>query len=380
VGERYGLPVDPRAYIWQLSPGEQQRVDILKALLRGSDLLILDEPTALLTPQETTGLFSVLTRMRAEGRAVLFITHKLGEVMAIADRITVLRQGRVVATLPTSEAEPGQLARLMVGRDIAFTTPPRHTTPGEPVLRVTHLEADNDRGFPALRGISFSVHQGEILGVTGVAGNGQRELIDIVTGLRQPRAGQLYLGDGEITHASRRERLAMGMAHIPTERQRMGIVPAMSVAENLVLRDYHAPPFARGPFLEQRAVTRLATEAMAIHEIAATDPAAPAAHLSGGNVQRLILGRELAGQPRVIVAAHPTQGLDVGAAERTHRLLLQHRDQGAAILLVSEDLEEIRRVSDRVMVLCAGHVMGIVPAIATDEEQLGLMMAGVHQG
>jgi general nucleoside transport system ATP-binding protein len=379
VAERYGLPIDPGARIWQLSPGEQQRVEILKALLRGSEILILDEPTTLLTPQETSGLFSVLARMRAEGRTVIFISHKLGEVMTIADRITVLRQGRVVATLPTAEADARQLARLMVGRDIAFEAPPHHPASRGLLLRVAALEADNDRGILALRDVSFAVQRGEILGVTGVAGNGQQELVDVVTGLRQPRAGQIYLGDREITHTSRRERFAMGMAHIPTERQLMGVVPAMSVAENLALRDYHAAPLACGPLLNHRAMARLAAQAMQAHAIATPSPATPVAHLSGGNVQKLILARELSGQPRLIVAAHPTQGLDVGATAQTHRMLLQHRAQGAAILLVSEDLEEIMRVCDRIMVLCAGHIMGIVPATTADKEQLGLMMAGVHQ-
>jgi general nucleoside transport system ATP-binding protein len=379
VAERYGLPVDPGAPIWQLSPGEQQRVEILKALLRGSELLILDEPTALLTPQETSGLFSVLARMRAEWRTVIFISHKLGEVMTIADRITVLRQGRVVATLPTAEADARQLARLMVGRDITFEAPPHHLASRGLILRVVALEAYNDRGILALQGVSFGVQRGEILGVTGVTGNGQQELVDVVTGLRQPKAGQLYLGDREITQTSRRQRFAMGMAHIPTERQLMGVVPAMSVAENLALRDYHAAPLAYGPLLNQRAMARLAAQAMQAHAIATPSPATPVAHLSGGNVQKLILARELSGQPRLIVAAHPTQGLDVGATAQTHRTLLQHREQGAAILLVSEDLEEIMRVADRIMVLCAGHIMGIVPAATVDKEQLGLMMAGVHQ-
>jgi simple sugar transport system ATP-binding protein len=379
VAERYGLPVDPGAPIWQLSPGEQQRVEILKILLRDSELLILDEPTALLTPQETSGLFSVLARMRAEGRTVIFISHKLGEVMTIADRVTVLRQGRVVATLPTSEADARQLARLMVGRDIAFAAPPHHPTSGGLLFRVAALEAYNDRGIRALRGMSFAVQRGEILGITGVAGNGQQELVDVVTGLRQPSAGQMYLGDSEITHTSRRERFAMGMAHIPTERQLMGIVRTMSVAENLALRDYHAAPLAYGPLLNQRAMARLAAQAMQAHAIVTPSAATPVAHLSGGNVQKLILARELSGQPRLIVAAHPTQGLDVAATAQTHRMLLQHREQGAAILLVSEDLEEIMRIADRIMVLCAGRIMGIVPAATADKEQLGMMMAGGYQ-
>ena len=380
VAERYGLVVDPEAYIWQLSPGEQQRVEILKALIRDSRILILDEPTGLLTPQESRSLFQVLARLREDGHATIFITHKLGEVMEIADRITVLRQGRVVATLETPETDPATLARLMVGREMALERPQPTAPVGEPVLTVANLWARNDRGLPALRDVSFTAHQGEILGVTGVAGNGQRELVEVLTGLRPPMAGHVHWRQQEITGTSARSLFAAGLAHIPEERNLMGIIPAMSVTDNLALRHYRSLPLARGPWLSRRAMRRFAEALIAAHDIATISPAAPAGQLSGGNIQKLILARELAGHPSLIVAAHPTHGLDVGATEQTRDLLLQQRQRGATILLVSEDLEEVVRLSDRIMVLCAGQVIGVVPAASADQERLGLMMAGVQPG
>jgi simple sugar transport system ATP-binding protein len=379
VGERYGLIVDPQAYVWQLSPGEQQRVEILKALLQGGDILILDEPTGLLTPSETRALFQVMARLRLAGHAVIFITHKLHEVMEIADRVTVLRQGRVVATLPTVDTDQNALARLMVGQDVEVERSPPQSVPGAVVLRVTDLWVHNDRGLPALRGISLAVQQGEILGVAGVAGNGQHELVEALTGLRRPHAGHIHLLGQEVTASSVRALGAAGLAHIPADRRRMGIVPSMSVAENLVLRHYYRPPFVRGLWLQQRAITRFAQEAITAHDIATPDPQTPAGVLSGGNIQKLILARELSGHPQVIVAAHPTHGLDVGATARVHRLLRQQRQHGAAIVLVSEDLDEIMHLADRILILCGGEIMGVMPARVAERAQLGLMMAGVWQ-
>ena len=377
IGERYGLAVDPRAYVWQLSPGEQQRVEILKALLRGGDILLLDEPTGLLTPQEAHALFQVIARLRAAGHAIIFITHKLNEVMALADRVTVLRQGKVVATLPTAETDQGTLARLMVGQDIAFERPPPRSAPGAVVLRLVNLWAQNDRGLPALRGLSLAVQAREILGVAGVAGNGQRELVEVLTGLRQHRSGQIQMLGRDIATSSVRALRDAGLAHIPADRHGMGLVPTMSVAENLLLRHYHKPPFARGLFIQRRVMTQFAQQAITAYDIATPGPATPAGVLSGGNVQKLILARELAGQPRLIVAAHPTYGLDVGATAHVHHLLRQQCAQGAAIVLVSEDLEEIVQLADRIMVLCGGESMGIIPAATAERDQLGLMMAGV---
>ncbi len=380
IGVQYGLHIDPRAPVWQLSPGEQQRVEILKALIRGGDMLILDEPTGLLTPQEVTALFDILTRMRADGHTIIFITHKLNEVMAIADAVTVLRQGKVVATLNTPEADPQSLARLLIGRDVVFDRLER-AEPGQIAhLTVDRLWVDNDRGTPALKGISFHVHRGEILGVTGVSGNGQRELVEALTGLRQPSDGCIQLGGQDMTGASVRQLFdRVGLAHIPEDRHHMGIVASMSVAENFALKHYRTNPIARGPWLNRHAMTRAADEAIRDHAIAAPHAGIAAGHLSGGNIQKLILAREFAGQPRVVIAAHPTHGLDVGATARTHELLMQQRGQGATVLLVSEDLEEVMRLSDRILVLCDGNITGIVPAAAATTEQLGLMMTGVTE-
>jgi simple sugar transport system ATP-binding protein len=377
IAECYGLAVEARAYIGQLSPGEQQRVEILKALLRGGDILLLDEPTGLLTPQEARALFQVIERLRAAGHAIIFITHKLKEVMQVADRVTVLRQGRVVATLPTAETDQATLARLMVGQDVGGERPLPGGAPGEVVLRLVDLWVQRDDGLPALRGLSFAVHAGEILGVAGVAGNGQRELVEVLTGLRQRRAGQLQMLGRDIATSSVRALRDAGLAHIPADRHGMGIVPTMSVAENLLLRHYDRPPFTRGLCMQRRVMRQFALRAIAAYDIATPGPATPAGVLSGGNMQKLILARELAGQPRVIVAAHPTYGLDVGATARVHHLLRQQRAQGAAVVLVSEDLEEIVQLADRIMVLCGGESMGIVPAATAERDQLGLMMAGV---
>jgi simple sugar transport system ATP-binding protein len=378
LGERYELAIEPRAYIWQLSAGEQQRVEILKALVHQAEILILDEPTSVLTPPEVDALFRVMTRLKAEGQAIIFITHKLGEVLEIADHITVLRQGKVVATLPRTEADQPTLARLMVGREVTLGRPQRQHTPGAPVLTVAQLWATNDRRVPALRDVSFTVHQGEILGVAGAAGNGQRELIEVLTGLRRPTAGMVHLHGREITRYSARALGTVDVAHIPEDRQRLGVVPTMSVAENLLLRHYQRPPFANGPLLNLRAITQFAQDTISAYDMAIPNPSTPVRILSGGTIQRLILARELAGEPGLIVAAHPTYGLDVGATQHTHRLLLQQCERGAAMLLVSADLEEVLWLSDRIMVLCNGAVMGLVAAATTTRQQLGLLMAGVQ--
>jgi simple sugar transport system ATP-binding protein len=318
--------------------------------------------------------------MRSSGHTIVFITHKLNEVIALADVVTVLRQGRVVATLNTSEATPQRLARLMIGREVVFDRLKRTAPDGTPNLTVDQLWVHNDRGTPALRGISFVVHTGEILGVTGVSGNGQRELVEALTGLRQPPDGRIQLGNREITGASVRYLFDhMGLAHIPEDRYRMGIVPSMSVAENFALKHYRTPPMARGPWLNRRAMTTAANRAIHDHAIATPNAGVPAGHLSGGNIQKLILAREFAGRPRLVIAVHPTHGLDVGATARTHELLMQQRHQGATVLLVSEDLDEVMRLADRVLVLCDGNVTGMVQAATTTSEQLGMMMAGVSQ-
>jgi ABC-type uncharacterized transport system ATPase subunit len=376
LGERYGLGVDPRAHIASLSPSEQQRVEILKALIRGAHILILDEPTSVLTPQEARGLFEVLRRMKQEGHAVIFISHKLDEVTAIADRVTVLRKGRVIATLPIAETDKPSLARMMVGRDVDFRLRREPRTPEGDGLVVTGLMARSDQNLPALRGVSLAVRRGEIVGIAGVAGNGQRELVEVITGLRPAAGGSVLVLDRDVTNGTARAFHEAGVAHIPEDRMRMGIVPALSVAENLVLKSYRYSPFSRGPVINSEAIQTFARRMIAEYEIATPGPDTPVRLLSGGNIQKLILSRELSATPAVIVAAHPTSGLDVSATEQIHSLLLRRRQEGAAILLISEDLDEILALSDRIAVLYNGEILGVVNDAEADRERIGLMMMG----
>ncbi len=376
LAARYGLPVDPDAYIWQLSVGEQQRVEILKLLYRGADVLILDEPTAVLTPQEAADLATTLRQMADEGKAVIFITHKLDEVMAFADRVTVLRAGRVVATLPTQETTKAELARLMVGREVLFHLSKKARRPGRVALEVEDLEALNDKGLPALRGISFTIHEGEILGIAGVAGNGQRELAEVITGLRPATRGHVRVYGREITNSSPRQAIEAGISHIPGDRLGMGLVPNLPVSDNLAMKAYRRPPLARGPILDQQALYRFARRLIEAFRIVTPGPETPVKLLSGGNQQRAVLAREITAGRGILIAVHPTRGLDVGATESVRRTLLEQRDQGAAILLISEDLDELLQLADRIAVLFEGRIMGIVPAEEADTERLGLMMAG----
>ncbi|MBC7093624.1 ABC transporter ATP-binding protein [Candidatus Bipolaricaulota bacterium] len=376
LSERYGLPVDPGSRVWELSAGEQQRVEILKALYRGAEILILDEPTSVLTPQEATELFKVLLRMKAEGHVVVFITHKLGEVMEVADRVTVMRRGRAVGTVAVAGTDKAELARMMVGREVVFRLSKGKCMPGEEALLVQDLWARNDRGLHAVRGVSLRVCRGEILGIAGVAGNGQRELVETITGLRRAERGRVVVLGRDLTNRSARAVADVGVAHIPEERLRMGIVPGMAVEDNLILKRHHRPPFSWGPFLRLREVRRFAQESIVGYDIMTPAARAPAKLLSGGNIQKLILARELSGEPGLIVAAHPTYGLDVGATEQVRRYLLGGREKGVGVLLVSEDLEEIMELSDRIAVMFRGEIMGVVPAAEANLEEIGLMMAG----
>ncbi|MFQ6014544.1 MAG: ABC transporter ATP-binding protein [Anaerolineae bacterium] len=377
LSERYGLRVDPEARIWQLSAGEQQRVEIIKALYRGADVLILDEPTTMLTPGEVEDLFTILRRMAEEGKTVVFITHKLDEVMAASDRVTVLRRGKVVATVDTSSTNERELARMMVGREVLFRLEKKPMEKGETVLAVEDVQALNDKGLVALKGVSFTLHAGEILGIAGVAGNGQRELVEVITGLRRAMKGKVMLLGEEVTNCPAGQLIEKGLAHIPEERIRMGLVPNMSVAENLILKKYRYPPCSQGSFLDFAFVGQQAEKLISEYDIVVPGQDTPAKLLSGGNIQKLILAREMSGNPRFIVAAHPTYGLDVGATEYIRQLLLQQRERGAAILLVSEDLEEVLSLSDRIAVMFEGNVVGIRDAVKADVEEIGLMMAGV---
>lgn len=377
LSQTYGLAIDPRAPVWTLSVGERQRVEIIKALYRGAALLILDEPTAVLTPQEVDDLFVTLKQMTADGHGLIFISHKLHEVLAISDRITVLRGGQLAGTRPNDGVTRAELARMMVGRDVLLERHRERVPLGEPLLKVQNAHALGITGQPALRGVSFEVAAGEIVGVAGVSGNGQRELAEVIAGLRPLTDGAVNLDRQRINRWSAGQRTAAGLAYIPEERMHDGVVQEFSVAENLILQDHHRTPFSRRTFLNFRAIAQRSRELVADFQVKTPTIETPVKSLSGGNIQKLILARELARDPRVLVAAQPTRGVDIGATEYIHQRLLDQRTAGTATLLISEDLDEILALSDRIVVLYEGRVMGIVDRDETDAEELGLLMAGV---
>ncbi len=374
---QYGLEVNPQAYIHQLSPGEKQRVEILRALLGGARVLILDEPTSVLTPQEAEALFRVMRGLRKDGKSLIFISHKLEEVLSVTDRITVLRRGEVVGNLPTAGATRAQLAELMVGRNVSFERKRQTVPPGKPMLEVRNLRARSERGLEALKNVTFSLHRGEVLGVAGVAGNGQSELIEVLAGLHRPESGEISL-DGVPLEPDPAKLFDMGVAHIPEDRIHMGTVPSMSVAENLALRAYHKPPLANGFMRDLEAYAVNARARIAEYAVSTPGPDTPSRLLSGGNIQKVILARELAGKARVILAAHPTYGLDIGATDQVHKVLLERTATGAGVLLVSEDLEELLSLSDRIAVLYHGELRGPFEVGSISREQIGLYMTGGH--
>lgn len=374
VGDRYELHVDADALIWQLSVGEQQRIEILKALYRGADILILDEPTAVLTPPEADALGETMKRMVSEGKTIIFISHKLDEVIRFADRVTVLRKGEVVASAVVDEStSTGHLAQLMVGREVVFRVEKETQEVGGPILEVEGIECLNDKRLRALHNVSFHVCRGEVLGVAGVAGNGQKELAEVLTGLRHATAGHIRLGSVELTNAHPRRIIESGIAHIPESRIHTGSVGSMSVTDNVALKHYRN---SDGPFLNRSGMEELTRNLVDEFNVDTPGITTPAGTLSGGNLQKLILARELTGGPRFIIAAHPTQGLDVGATEAVRNRLLAQQQEGAAILLISEDLDELFSLSDRIMVLYEGRVMGIVDGQKTTREEVGLLMTG----
>ena len=376
LSAHYSLQVDPKAYIWQLSVGEQQRVEILKQIYRGAEILILDEPTAVLTPQEAQELAAILQRMTAEGKSAIFITHKMEEVMAYSQRVMVLRQGRLVAECATRETSPQELARLMVGREVLFHLKREERQPGEVVLSVRGLEARNEKGLPALRGIDFEIAEGEILGIAGVAGNGQRELAETITGLRRATRGEIRLRGRNVTNLSPLEFIQAGVSHIPEDRVEMGLVGNMAVAENLAMKGYRRSPLASRGVLQPKPMLDFARRMIDAFRIATPSPHTQVKFLSGGNLQKTILAREITACGGLLVAVHPTRGLDVGATEAVRRMLLAERAKGTAILLISEDLEELLAVADRIAVIFEGRIMGILPAAQAGIETLGLLMAG----
>ncbi len=377
LSEHYGIPVRPDSRIWQLSVGEQQRVEILKLLHRGVRVLILDEPTAVLTPQEAEALFATVRTMSAEGKAVIFVSHKLNEVLAVSDRITVLRDGRKVGETPTSESDASSLARMMVGHEPDMPQR-RESVRGAPVLSVTRLSATGDLGIDAVRGVDLEVCAGEIVGIAGVAGNGQRELAEALAGLRPAHTGTIVLDGFDITDASPAERIRQGFSFVPEDRLGMGLAPGLTLEDNLALKSYRQAPHSRGMLLSMAAVRASAEEMIDRFDIRGGRKGLPVHLLSGGNLQRTILARELAQRPKALVAASPTRGLDVAAIEAIQRLLLEQRELGTAVLLISEDLEELRSLSDLILVMYEGEIVGKMLPEDFDAAAIGLLMAG-HQ-
>jgi len=377
LGEQYGMNVNPRAKIWELSVGEQQRVEVLKMLFRGAKVLVMDEPTAVLTPQEVDTLFKTLRDMTKRGHTIVFISHKLDEVAAIADRVTVLRRGVVTASAaPTMGTTKAQLAKLMVGREVLFLVEKKKAKPGHVVLSVDKLGAENDRGLPALRDVSLQVCAGEILGIAGVAGNGQRELAEVLTGLRQPTSGKLLFGNLPLDAHTNWMEVGQKLAHIPEDRAAVGSVPGLGVAENLILKRYNRPPISTGWSINFAAVRQNGIRLVEKYKIATPTVDTPVRMLSGGNLQKVILARETSGQPKLMIAVHPTRGLDVGAIEGIHKLLIDLRDQGTAILLISEELDELFSLADRIAVMYEGQIVGETSPERTNIDAIGLMMAG----
>ena len=378
LANTYGLHIDPSAYIWQLSVGQQQRVEIIKALYRGASLLILDEPTAVLTPQEVDELFAIMRQMTQDGHALIFISHKLHEVIEISDRVTVLRDGRKIGTRPTSEVTKETLANWMVGREVSLVLERGESKIGKPRLVLEGVSCESDRGTPGLRDVSLEVCAGEILGIAGVSGNGQRELAEVIAGLREVTAGHILLEGEDITDLPVGARTDRMLAYIPEERMRDGMIGDFTVAENLILREHHKPPFSRRGFLNLRYIAEHSDRLIKQFRIKTPSRNTLAKSLSGGNIQKIVLARELARQPRVIIAAQPTRGLDIGATEYVREQLLAQRRAGVAVLLISEDLDEVLALSDRIAVLYEGQVMDILPQEEATAGRLGLLMAGVR--
>lgn len=376
LAELYGLQVDPDAYVWQLSVGQQQRVEIIKALYRQASLMILDEPTAVLTPQEVDDFFVILKQMAKEGHALIFISHKLDEVMEFTDRVTVLRDGRNVGTVQTSQTTKRNLAEMMVGRPLFFNPDRPKVDIGKPRLELKNLQAISEWGTKALRGVDLQVMAGEVVGLAGVSGNGQPELAQIVAGLSAPSEGQVLLDGEDITGLSPKQLIDKGLSFIPEERNRDGMIRDFTVAENLIMREIDKPPYSKRGFFDFKAISTQASELVTRFNVKTPSIETPMKNLSGGNAQKVILARELARQPRVLLAAQPTRGVDIGATEYIHKLIIQQRAAGTATLLISEDLDEILALSDRIAVIFQGEIMGILSREEATAEKLGLMMAG----
>ena len=378
LSHQYGLEVDPEALVGQLPVGLQQRVEIVKTLYRDAQILILDEPTAVLTPQEAEELFVIMRGLKERGESIIFITHKLKEVLAVADRITVMRAGRVVGTVTPDEVDQAKLASMMVGREVILKVKKGEAAPKEKVLRVNNLQVQDDRGLDSVRGVSFDVREGEILGIAGVQGNGQTQLAEALTGLRATKSGQVTLAGKDVTGKPPRPIIEIGLAHIPEDRQRHGLVLGYSVADNMVLCNYYQSPFANGLVMQPEAIDANARKLIEEYDVRTPSPFLPTSKLSGGNQQKVIVARELSRDVKLLIASQPTRGLDVGSIEYIHKEIVAMRDRGIGVLLISAELDEIMALSDRIAVMYRGEIVKIVDANEATREQLGLWMAGSH--
>ena len=374
--EKFNFDIDPEKKVWQLSAGEQQRVEIIKALINGAGLLILDEPTSVLTPQETRDFFQVLEKMRKDGQMIILISHKLDEIKRLCDRVTVLRKGQVVGHADAGQLDKRALARMMIGRDVIFSFSREKMPRKEKVLEVADVRVNGDKGYPVVNGISFEVYRNEIFGIAGVSGNGQRELVEAITGLRTVTHGQIRINDIDITNQSARKIHNTGVSHVPEERIRFGIAPNLFLYENAILKQHHQKKFSRRAFLAYGRIKAHTRQLIKDFQVATPSINVQTKNLSGGNIQKLILGREIADKPDLLVASHPTYGLDVGATEYLRNQLLKRRTDGGAVLLVSEDLDEIFELCDRIAVIFQGHFMGILESDDPRIADIGMMMAG----
>ncbi|MFW5938438.1 MAG: ABC transporter ATP-binding protein [Halanaeroarchaeum sp.] len=376
LSDRYGFDVDPDAVVEEVSVGVQQRVEILKALYRGADVLILDEPTAVLTPQEVEELFGVFEELTAQGKTIIFITHRLGEAMQAADDVTVLRDGKNVGSVSADETSREELAEMMVGREVIFDVDAAATEPGPTALAVSDLHVTDNRGVERVAGIDLKVREGEIFGIAGVDGNGQSELVDAITGLDLPDRGTIEMNGEDVTEASRRSRIDSGMAYIPEDRQTRGLVMDFDLVENGVLGSQHSPSFAPGGRIDWGRARAHADDLIEEYDVRPTNPETTAKSLSGGNQQKFVVGREFLRDPPVVIASHPTRGVDVGSIEFIHDRLLDLREEGKAILLISSKLDEVQQLSERLGVIYGGEIVDVVDPDAVTDEQLGLLMAG----
>jgi simple sugar transport system ATP-binding protein len=374
--EKFNFNIDPSRKVWQLSAGEQQRIEIIKALINGADLLILDEPTSVLTSQETRDLFQTLNEMKAQGHLIILISHKLDEILELCDRVAVLQKGRIVGEALTKDVDKKSLARMMVGRDIIFQIEKDPMERSTKVITVDKVVVRDDKDLEAVKGISFDIFRNEIFGIAGVSGNGQRELVEAITGLREVQSGQISIDGNDITNESVRCIYNSGIAHVPEERIKFGIAPGLCLYDNAILKQHHKQKYSNRLFLAYSKIKKHAQQLLSDFKVLAPSINVQTKNLSGGNIQKLILGREISEDPSLLVASHPTYGLDVGATEYLRKQLLQRRKEGGAVLLVSEDLEEIFELCDRIAVIFQGEFMGILESDDPRLNDIGLMMAG----